>query len=94
MNTILAKSPTDTVQTRVLRYATELIELVRARHPEAQFQGPSYWSDERLWVIDAFFNQGEDFELQERLSERETDILLEEGIWLCLVPSSLLTDPL
>ncbi|HRJ40335.1 MAG: hypothetical protein KJZ86_05945 [Caldilineaceae bacterium] len=94
MNTLLIESPTETVHTRVLRYATELIELVRARHPEARFYGPTYWPDESLWVVDAFFKQGEDFELQEQLSERETDILLKEGIWLCLVPSSFAANPL
>ncbi len=61
------------------------MNMVRARHPSARFRGPIYWADEGLWVIDAFCDHGEDFELQAQLSERETDILLNEGIWLCVV---------
>lgn len=60
--------------------ASELIEMVHTHHPKARVIGPTYWSDEPLWLIDAFFDDGEDFELQESLSERSTDILLEDGI--------------
>lgn len=65
--------------------AEQLIALIRTRHADARVRGPTYWSEENLWIIDAFFDHGEDFELQARLSERETDILLSEGIWLCVV---------
>jgi hypothetical protein len=77
------------MQPQVLRYANELMSLVRARHIDAQFHGPTYWPEESLWVIDAFFAQGEDFDLQEQLSARETDILLSDGVWLCVVPMPL-----
>ena len=79
-------SQTEVRETRVNEHAFELIELVRARHPEAQFHGPLYWADEQLWIIEALFDHGEDFDLEEQLSERETDILLMEGIWLCVIP--------
>jgi hypothetical protein len=65
------------------RFAGELMEMVRTRHPEALFSGPYYWPDEGLWLIDAHVENTEDFELREQLSERETDILDDEGIWLC-----------
>ncbi|MBI3361400.1 MAG: hypothetical protein HY023_09855 [Chloroflexi bacterium] len=80
---------TDTLQQQVAYHASELIALVRAKHPEARFHGPTYWSDEGLWVIEAFFDHGEDFELEDRLSERETDILLTEDMWFCVIPASL-----
>jgi hypothetical protein len=67
------------------QYAAELISLVQASHPAALFLVPNYWPDEQLWLIDAFFDQGEDFTLQERLSERETDILLDHGLWFCVL---------
>ncbi|HBY93741.1 MAG: hypothetical protein M5U01_26710 [Ardenticatenaceae bacterium] len=80
---------TDAMRVEVSHHANELIALIRHRHPEARFRGPFYWSHEHLWVIEAFFNHGEDFELQELLSERETDILLANGIWLVVLPLPL-----
>ena len=82
----LALPQTEARETHVNEYAFELIELVRVRHPEARFRGPLYWADERLWIIEALFDHGEDFDLEEQLSERETDILLAESIWLCGIP--------
>ncbi len=33
-------------------------------------------------LFDAYFDDGDDFELEEKLAERETDILLDDDIWL------------
>lgn len=62
--------------------ANELIEMVRRRHPDAHFTGPTYWEGDELLLFDAYFDEGEDFELENQLSERETDILLDDNIWL------------
>lgn len=67
--------------TLVKERAEELINLIKDTHPEARFVGPTYWAEENLWLIDAYF-EGDDVALQSRLSERETDILLEEEVWL------------
>jgi hypothetical protein len=77
---------TDSLQERLTHYANELMNLVLVRHAKAQFRGPWHRPDEQLWVVEAYFDDGEDFELQEQLSERETDILLKENLWLCVVP--------
>lgn len=84
VETVVAQA--EVPQLQIARLADGLIELVRSRHPEAQFHGPTYWPEERLWIIEAYFDHGEDFELQEQLSERETDLLLAESIWLCVIP--------
>jgi hypothetical protein len=76
---------TDSRQKQLAHYADELINLVLARHTEAYFRGPWYRPDDQLWVVDAYFDDGEDFELQEQLSERETDILLAEDLWFCVL---------
>lgn len=86
---IIDTQHTDFLDTKLDDYASELIGIVRSRHPKAFFRGPVYWSEEQLWLIEAFFDSGEDFELQEQLSQRETDILLTEGIWLCVLPIPL-----
>jgi len=70
---------------QVMERASELMEIIRARHPDARFIGPTYSPEEDLWLIDAYFDQGEDPDLQDQLSERETDILLEDGLWLCVL---------
>ncbi len=82
---ITEKLHTDSYKTLLKERATELIEMVRLRHPDARFTGPTYWAGEELWFFDAYFDDGEDFELQEKLSERETDILLEDKIWLAVL---------
>ena len=89
MTTKILEPQSFTTQQQVMHYASELMTMVRTRHADAQFHGPTYWPSEQLWVIDAFFDQGEDFELQAQLSERETDILLVEGLWLCVLPKPL-----
>ena len=86
MTTKLFEPQAATAQRQVMHYANELMDMVRARHADAQFYGPTYWPTEQLWIIDAFFDQGEDFDLQEQLSEREMDILLAEDLWLCVLP--------
>jgi hypothetical protein len=82
MITDTLQTHTNTHQTLFNERADELIEMVRTRHPEARFYPPAYWAGEQLWLINAFFDNGEDFELEDKLSERETDILLEDNIWL------------
>jgi hypothetical protein len=82
ISTITVAKEQDHQLALVKERAEELMALVKAKHPEARFIGPRYWTEEDLWLIDAYF-EGEDFELQDRLSERETDILLDDDIWLC-----------
>lgn len=72
----------------VMARGQELIALVKSKHPDARFIGPRYWPTENLWLIDAYFGEGEDFELEDRLSERETDILLSEKILFCVLPQA------
>ena len=79
---IAQKKYTDDYKILFKERATELIEMVRVRHPDAHFTGPSYWAGEELWLFDAYFDDGEDFELQSKLAERGTDILLDDNIWL------------
>ena len=63
----------------------ELMRLVRDRHPDARFVGPMPGPEEGLWIIDAYFGNGEDDELCEELGRRETDILLNDGLWLSVL---------
>jgi hypothetical protein len=64
--------------------------MVRARYPDVRFRGPVYWPDEDLWLISAYLDDNEDFELREQLSNREMDILIDEDIpmLVLLLPSS------
>jgi predicted flap endonuclease-1-like 5' DNA nuclease len=79
-------------QRQLHRYINELAEIIRFRHPKARFRGPTYWPEEQLWLIETFFDGDEDFELQERLSQYETDILVNEGIWLCVIPVNIVSN--
>lgn len=79
---ITQKIDTDRNNTLLKQRATELIEMVRSRHPDAHFTGPTYWEGDELLLFDAYFDDGDDFELEEKLAERETDILLDDDIWL------------
>lgn len=76
-------------QEQIEHFADELTDLVRSRHKQSYFRGPRYYSDDHLWVIEAYFDTGEDFALQEELSKRETDILLETSLWFCVLPMPL-----
>jgi len=67
---ITQKLYTDRYKTLFKERATELIEMVRSRHPDAHFTGPTYWAGEELWFFDAYFDDGEDFELEGKLAER------------------------
>lgn len=80
-------------QEQIEHFADELADLVRSRHKQSYFRGPWYHADEQLWVIEAYFDAGEDFDLQEELSRRETDILLETNLWFCVLPMPLATFP-
>ncbi len=73
------------LESPVLNRAEELMGLVKARHSQARFIGPTYSPEEDLWLIEAYFDEAEDFELQDHLSEYETDILLADNIWLCVL---------
>jgi hypothetical protein len=78
------------LQRRVNQHARELKQMVRARYPDVRFRGPVYWPDEDLWLISAYLDDNEDFELREQLSNREMDILIDEDIpmLVLLLPSS------
>ncbi len=87
MTVLTSLSPSQYLDSPVLAYAEELISLVTDKYPRACFIGPTHSDEENLWLIEAYFDDGEDFELQDHLSEREIDILLAEDIWmgtLCL----------
>jgi len=77
-------NPQERILELVKEQANELMALVEAKHPEVRFVGPMYWPDENMWLVDAYF-EGEDFELEDQLSERETDILLEDDICLSVL---------
>ncbi len=72
--------PTAELTTAVSNYGQELINIVKAKYPHAHFVGPYYWPTESIWLIEAFFDDAEDFELSDALAHRGTNISLETGI--------------
>jgi len=79
---ITSFQPTAEQTAAVSKYGQELINMVKAKYPQARFIGPYYWPGEDMWLIDAYFDIAEDFELSERLAHHENDILLESDILL------------
>jgi len=73
------------LQGQVNQFAGALMEMVRARHPEAVFSDPYYWADEGVWLIHAHVADTDDFELQEQLAMREAEILKRKSIRMCML---------
>lgn len=74
---------------KALAYAEELKDLVRRRFPEARFSAPVYWEDEGVWVMDAYTSAEDDFQVIDLVGDRELEILLRDGLHLCLIPMPL-----
>jgi hypothetical protein len=79
---MITSQPTVELTPAVSKYGQELIDMIKAKYPQAHFIGPYYWPVESIWLIEAYFDTAEDFELSENLADRGTNISLETGIFL------------
>jgi hypothetical protein len=69
---------------RLAHYVDELEAVVRARYPDAGFhlgRGP----EPGTWLLWTRIPVEDDLELEEKLAERSTDLLVEHGIAISVV---------
>jgi hypothetical protein len=73
---------------RVEKFAGALESLIRQYYPEAIFEGPYFWEEMGLWLLDTY-SLADDFDLRSLVSDLELELLLNEDIGLLVIPLPL-----
>lgn len=76
------------ITNRVEESAGELKSLIRQRYPEAIFEGPYFWDEMGLWLLDTH-SRADNFDLRSLVSDLELELLLNEDIGLLVIPLPL-----
>lgn len=82
----MAKGTAATPDEAVLKKSLQkLQDWVRRGQPGAKFGEPRYLEEEKAWILEAYLPDDEDEEFLGLLAARETDLLVEQGVCICMV---------
>ena len=63
--------------------------MVRSAHPEARFGRLTYAPTEGLWMVEAYTASDDQLAVAELTSQREAELLVEEGVCVAVIPMPL-----
>jgi hypothetical protein len=84
-----ALGPVSSDDPRLLAYVDELKAIIRGAYPAARFGPLTYAETEGLWMVEAYTDAEDQLEVAELTSQREAELLVEEGICVAMIPMPL-----
>jgi hypothetical protein len=83
------RGPIDVNDPRLAHYVEELKGIIRDAHPEVRFGPLTYVDTEGLWMMEAYTDAEDQLAVAELTSQREAELLVEEGVCVAMIPMPL-----
>ena len=74
---------------RLRGHIEELKGIIRQAYPRAQFGPLRYADTEGLWMVEAYTDASDQYAVAELTSQREAELLVEEGMCVAMIPMPL-----
>jgi hypothetical protein len=84
-----AQGPLAPNDLRLLGSVEELKGIIRDAYPTARFGPLAYAETEGLWMVEAYTDAEDQLVVADLTSQREAELLVEEGICVAMIPMPL-----